>query len=82
MNETHGYLVKTLVQRGESDNYILQRLLLAGLQDDDAFRLIRQTRQSTEATYPHIVTETEGLFILIGVIAMLVVLVLLLLPPA
>jgi hypothetical protein len=72
MTDTQHYLIKTLIQRGESDTYILQRLLLAGLQDDEAYYLIRQTRQSTEATHPHVMSESEGVFLLIGIFGLLV----------
>jgi hypothetical protein len=66
MNDVYDYLVKTLIQRGESDNYILQRLRGAGVQDDEAFHLIQKMRQSNEAVHAHF--EIEWLFILLAVL--------------
>lgn len=60
MNSSSELLTKTLIQRGESDNYIRERLLQLGLNDADAKQLIRESRQyhgAEVATYPLISPE-------------------------
>jgi hypothetical protein len=42
-------LTQTLVQRGESDNYIRSRLLIIGLTDEEAKQLIHQSRQHSNS---------------------------------
>jgi hypothetical protein len=71
MTEQTKMLVTTLVKRGESDNYIINRLLSVGFKDDEAKQIIRETRLNAEVAQPHLMTETEGALLVIGMIILL-----------
>lgn len=75
MPEQANFLVKTLVQRGESDTYIQQRLMATGLKEAEAKALIYETRLYNEAVHPHLMNETEAVLIALGMLALLVLLV-------
>jgi hypothetical protein len=75
MKSNSELLARTLIQRGESDNYIRERLLTIGLQDDAARELIRESRLDSDTLVSAPVLELEIIFVVFASFALMLLLV-------
>lgn len=76
MTEEFKDLVKNLVERGESDNYIRERLLQLGLKnEEEAKQVIHGARMDYEMVKPHLMTESDAILMILGVMALLILFV-------
>jgi hypothetical protein len=68
-------LTQTLIQRGESDNYIRSRLLSLGLPEDEAKALIHESRLHSDTLpfYPKVELEIIA-FVLVSLALILALL--------
>jgi hypothetical protein len=71
MHSNSELLARTLIQRGESDNYIRERLLKLGFDDKAAKKLIHSSRLNTDTLSSYPVAERDSIFVLLGSIALL-----------
>jgi hypothetical protein len=67
-------LTRTLIQRGESDSYIRERLQSLGFKAEEAQHLIHETRLSHETSSAYIAGRYDILLFLIGCSALILLL--------
>jgi hypothetical protein len=68
-------LTRTLIQRGESDSYIRERLQSLGFKVEEAQHLIHETRLSHERSSAYLASRYDILLFLIGCSALIFLLV-------